>query len=79
MSEQQQKPSVGRMVHYVEPGIESSAACRAAIITEVYEEGTRAAGLVRLYAFLSGGPTDLKYVAYAPDACPLMWHWPERV
>lgn len=81
------KPSVGRVVHYVAygtPGGEFPAGvCRAAVITEVHEpnrpeiEGPSSVGLCVL------NPTGQFFnrrVAYdGVRKSPGTWHWPERL
>lgn len=78
-----QKPSVGRMVHYVSHGtpVQSDdtqvfpSACRSAIITEVKNDST-----VSLFVM---NPTGV----FFNEECSLddgdqlggTWHWPERV
>ena len=81
------RPSVGRIVHYVAygtPGGEFPAGvCRAAVITEVDDDGvvglcvTNPTGLffnrgVR-YDFPNPGELPMRNVE------PGTWHWPERV
>ncbi len=67
----QQKPTVGRVVHYVEEG----GAHRAAIVTETYGE-SRAVGL---YVF---APSVFFAQSSVPEdqsgEHPGTWHWPER-
>jgi hypothetical protein len=87
----QQKPSVGRVVHYVAfgtPGGEFPAGvCRAAIITEINDaviaDGAQfpfdGAGRVGL---MVANPTGIflnRGIAYDPNKAPGTWHWPERV
>jgi hypothetical protein len=90
------KPSVGRIVHYVSygtPGGEYTSECRAAVITEIYEnvdatEHTHCVGLAIL------NPTGMFFnpsVSYDEphDRATISggrllhkggtWHWPERV
>lgn len=92
---QTQTPSVGRTVHYVaygtpirEDGTQAfPAACRAAVITEVGDEG--AVGL------MVANPTGLFFHSLADGGCAYdewdgtavlygsqpqggSWHWPER-
>lgn len=78
------QPSVGRIVHYVSygtPGGEYESKCRAAVVTEVYEnadstEHTHCLGLAVL------NPTGMFFnpsVAHSDDHKGGTWHWPERV
>lgn len=76
-----QKPSVGRIVHYVSygtPGGEYPKACRAAIVTEIHE-GTEAVGLAVL------NPEGMFFNRTVPfnggnnGPAGGTWHWPERV
>lgn len=64
------KPSVGRIVHYVD---HVQKVCRAAIITEV--QGDK----VRLHVFLPGGELSPDRVPEDPGKGGYSWHWPERV
>ena len=71
-------PSIGRIVHYVAGDLPWH---RAAIITEVHEQGAAAAiNAVSLAVF---DPTGLVFAAHVPyEASGLRvgtWHWPERV
>ena len=80
-----QKPTVGRIVHYVSygtPGGEYTPQCRAAIVTEVADDD-RFVGLAVL------NPTGLFFHPLAAGGCQLVeqkfgvanggtWHWPER-
>lgn len=76
--EMDQKPSVGRAVHYVAygtPGGEFPAGvCRAATITEVYA--------TEYVAVCIMNPTGLFFNTGCPHdeaKAPGSWHWPERV
>lgn len=79
----EQQPSVGRIVHFVQEGVESPAAHRAAVVTEVYESGITLAVFKRmgLGALVMGGPCVEQFegVQYDPEMRPNTWHWPERV
>jgi hypothetical protein len=73
-----QKPSVGRIVHYVSygtPGGEYASECRAAIITETNTSDT--VGLAVL------NPTGMFFnrtvVHDEETKAGGTWHWPERV
>lgn len=87
------KPSVGRIVHYVAygtPGGEFPAgSCRAAVITEVptLKMGGDSdlvvddAGIVTTVSICVLNPTGLFFnrgIQYDPDKKPGTWHWPER-
>jgi hypothetical protein len=73
----EQKPSVGRVVHYRSygtPGGEYLPECRAAIVTEVVEDGH--AGLAVL------NPEGVFFNRNVPQGNADdrgTWHWPERV
>lgn len=77
----EQKPSVGRVVHYVAygtPGGEFPAGvCRAAVVTEVTPSvGPAEIGICVL------NPTGLFFnrgIPYSAEGKPGTWHWPERV
>lgn len=89
----EQKPSIGRVVHYVSHGSPLrpdgtqafQSQCRAAIVTEVadpnFGEGETDAGLCVL------NPTGLFFHSLADGGCAYdgqngtggTWHWPERV
>jgi hypothetical protein len=73
------QPSVGRIVHYVSygtPGGEYTPQCRAAIITEIVNDGL--VGLAVLNPtglfFNRSQYDDLEGAAPQGDS----WHWPER-
>ena len=76
------KPSVGRVVHYVAfgtPGGEYPAGiCRAATITEVNPEYLPQ-GRVALCVLNPTGLFFREAVLYDADHKPGSWHWPERV
>ncbi|GLW91788.1 hypothetical protein [Actinokineospora globicatena] len=79
------KPSVGRIVHYVSHGTPPrpdgtqayTAQCRAAIVTQVNEDGT-----VGLCVLNPTGMFFYESVGQASgDSLELLggtWHWPER-
>lgn len=84
-----QKPSVGRVVHYVSygtPGGEYQSQCRAAIVTEttpsLYETAPAIDDDTVSLAVLN--PTGMFFnqaVAFDDSERPKggTWHWPERV
>lgn len=70
MSEQQ-KPSMGRIVIYVD-GTRRRA---PAIVTWIYADGN-----VNLTVFWNGAmPEPMGPVPYDPDGSAWTWHWPPRV
>lgn len=78
-----QKPSVGRIVHYVAygtPGGEFKVgAHRAAIITEVYDQPTDP-DYIGLCVLNPSGMFFNQHVPYDPTGEKGgTWHWPERV
>lgn len=71
----EQKPGIGRIVHYV-GAAGGSGECRAAI---VYRMGIQDGG-VHLVIFDSGGThTKWEEIFYNDAHAPNSWHWPERV
>lgn len=86
-----QKPSIGRIVHYVSfgtPGGEFGKECRAAIVTEVTqvevnEENPEGDGTYReTVGLFVANPTGFflnRGVLYDEDKSGGSWHWPERV
>lgn len=84
-----QKPSVGRIVHYVSygtPNKEYSSRCVAAIITDVATSPETEEDSVRLKIFNPDGDFNspwLKQFEKDPGSeenyKPGTWHWPERV
>lgn len=73
------KPSIGRIVHYVSygtPGGEYQKACRAAVITGLYEGSSEVALAVL-------NPTGMFFhqgvMLDATENQGGTWHWPERV
>lgn len=80
------KPSVGRIVHYAQPG----AQCVAAIVTQVHPDRVGPDGSVAAVALQAFWPP---FVAPTPegslnfvrqdesraDHVSATWHWPERV
>lgn len=75
--EVEQKPSVGRTVHYCSPGNtrdESLSSCRAAIVTDVHEPSGNVASLAIF------NPTGIQFRELVAEGDqPYTWHWPERV
>lgn len=75
------KPSVGRIVHYVAygtPGGEFPAGvCRAAMVTETDSEGA-----IEHVGMCVMNPTGLffnRHIPHDESKKPGTWHWPERV
>ena len=79
------KPSVGRIVHYVAygtPGGEFPAGvCRAAVITEVPNRtgDERTQATVSLCAINPTGLFFNRGIPYNEGKAPGTWHWPERL
>jgi hypothetical protein len=80
-----QKPSVGRIVHYISygtPGGEYPSTCRAAIVTAVHEIAN-----VYIVALCVLNPEGMFFNGYcgyqehtaAAPAAGGSWHWPELV
>jgi hypothetical protein len=79
MSDAQQQPSVGRMVHVVGEDYSGDPACHAAVITYVPDFGPDDA--VYLTVFRPDGVTyhrDVRHGQNEPRSLNT-WHWPERV
>lgn len=85
-----QKPTVGRVVHYVAygtPGGEFPAGvCRAALVTEVdthtiigHEFGPDETPSCGLFVANPTGCFFNQHVPYDAEKRPGSWHWPERV
>lgn len=79
-----QRPSVGRIVHYVSygtPGGEYTSQCRAAVITEVGDPEATEPELmdVGLAVLNPEGMFFNREVPYGGDRAGGSWHWPERV
>lgn len=77
----EQKPSVGRIVHYVSygtPGGEYTKECRAAVVTAVDDEDE---GLVSLCVLNPTGQFFNRNLPMDESDEPSggTWHWPERV
>jgi hypothetical protein len=81
----EQKPSVGRVVHYVSygtPGGEHTSQCRAAIITAVRDnEPVPEHGVpyVDLCVLNPTGQFFSQSLGYSEGHEGGTWHWPERV
>lgn len=65
------KPSVGRIVHYVQY---DGNRCQAAIITAVETDAE-----VSLYVFAPDAPHSQGECTYSDGNEHGTWHWPERV
>lgn len=78
-----QLPSVARIVHYVSygtPGGEYPSVCRAAVITDVYDNDNDNVSNVSLCVFNPEGLFFNKNVEYNElGDTGGTWHWPERV
>jgi hypothetical protein len=83
-----EKPSIGRIVHYVAygtPGGEFPAgACRAAVITEigVGVASTGGPDPDERVGVMVANPSGLYFnhgIAHDEDKAPGTWHWPERL
>lgn len=70
------KPSVGRIVHFVNAGHSLgtySSTCRAAIVTDVKDELTISAAV-----FSGKGMYFYEGLTYDEGKAGATWHWPER-
>lgn len=77
-----QKPSIGRIVHYVSygtPGGEYGQECRAAVINFVADSLEDGTAIVRLTVFNPEGLFFTKELPYSEEQKGGTWHWPERV
>lgn len=81
-----QKPSIGRIVHYVSYGTpkgEYNSRCVAAIITDVreVEDGVNMPSAIeaRLKIFNPDGDFNSPWLRYSENNSTGSWHWPERV
>jgi hypothetical protein len=69
----EQKPSVGRMVHYVS----EQGECQAAVISGVARDDESA---VHLHVFDPVVAVNVKYSIQSDQGQGIgTWHWPERV
>ncbi len=78
----EQKPSVGRVVHYRSygsPGGEFKSESRAAIITAVHPAQVNIAEVVSLAILNPTGMFFNQGVLYDADGAPGTWRWPPRV
>ena len=85
-----QKPSVGRIVHYVSygtPGGEYQSQCRAAVVTDVNgapigEDGVARSKTEVVVSLAILNPTGMFFnldLPYSEDHKGGTWHWPEQV
>lgn len=65
------RPSVGRIVHFVDY---DGSTCRAAIVTEC-----QVMGIDHLAVFGTDNVFFQRSVSYSESGEPGTWHWPERV
>jgi hypothetical protein len=73
----EQKPSVGRVVHYKSygtPGGEYAPECRAAIITEIVSDDMVGLAVLNPTGMFFNRATHREDVQTGGT-----WHWPERV
>lgn len=71
-----QKPSIGRIVHYTNLGDQDGKyppTTQAAIVTGLNDDGT-----VSLHVFYKTGQFDLASCAYDADGARGTWRWPPR-
>ncbi len=78
MADASQKPTVGRVVHYVSQGHSlgingSTSTCRAAIVTEVKNDT-----MVSLAVFTTRGTLFYTDLTLDTGNAAATWHWPER-
>lgn len=76
MTTPEQKPSIGRIVHYVSRGSADgvfTSECRAAIITSVADDAN-----IEATVFNPTGVYFHQLTADHDEKCPGSWHWPER-
>jgi hypothetical protein len=78
-----QKPSVGRIVHYLSYGTpkgEYQSVCRAAIITKIIQPEDPNIPVVALCVLNPEGMFFNKWCEYSDEKLNGgTWHWPERV
>ena len=87
-----QKPSVGRIVHYVSygtPGGEYTSECRAAVVTEVLDDDEVGLAVLNPTGMFFNSPirhdeprviqVEGKSLRVPPNPAGGTWHWPERI
>lgn len=82
----EQKPSVGRIVHYRALGSADGrfpvGECRAAVITAVIEKDDNGKPLENVVSLCILNPTGMYFndvVFFSKEETGGTWHWPERV
>lgn len=74
----EQQPSIGRIVHYTSygtPGGEYGKECRAAVVTQINEDGTLGLAVLNPTGMFFNPSIMADYTATQGGT----WHWPERV
>lgn len=78
----EQKPSIGRIVHYVSygtPGGEYLSECRAAVITEVHNDTTVGLCVLNPTGVFFHRSISYRELERNSKGTGGSWHWPERV
>lgn len=80
-NQEQQRPSIGRIVHYTSRGSKDGVykpEVRAAIVTKVGEPGTLGENTVDVFVINPSGLFFDQMVGYAETPTPGCWSWPPR-